>query len=120
MAAGRHVDTRLDDSIEIIPHRARGYQLVEGRLQNSEFIDVSSRFAAGGTRGTVGDLLKFMIALNEGRLLTADSRREMYTQGMTKSGEPIPYALGWQIPLFEDRGTIVTNDGGQQRHVRSS
>ncbi len=106
--------TRLDDPLEIISRRVRGYQLVDGRLLNSEFIDVSSRFAAGGARGTVGDLLKFMIALNDGKLLSKSSLRSMVAPGTTKNGEPTPYALGWQIPPFEDRGTIVTNDGGQQ------
>ena len=62
-------DTRMDDPLELSPHRVRGYQLLNGQLRNSEFIDVSSRFAAGGARGTVSDLLRFMLALNNGKLL---------------------------------------------------
>ncbi len=107
-------NTRLDDPIEIIPNRVRGYRLVDGKLQNSELIDISSRFAAGGTRGTVGDLLKFMMALNAGKLLSPASVRMMYTQGMTADCQPTPYALGWFMPPFEDPGTMMVNDGGQQ------
>ncbi|MFP5247571.1 MAG: serine hydrolase domain-containing protein, partial [Thermoanaerobaculia bacterium] len=106
--------TRLDDPVALIPYRVRGYRLADGVLQNSEFIDISSRFAAGGTRGTVGDLLRFMKALHTGKLLSPQSVQSMYTQAKTKSGEPVPYSLGWQIVPFENRESIVANDGGQQ------
>jgi CubicO group peptidase (beta-lactamase class C family) len=108
------LDTRMDDPLELIPHRVRGYRTAEGAIRNSEFIDVSSRFAAGGTRGTVPDLLRFMRALDNGTLLSERSRTLMYTPARTRAGEPVPYALGWQIVPFENRGSIVANDGGQQ------
>ena len=60
--------TRMDDPYALIPHRARGYRRGEAGLLNSEFVDISSRFAAGGTRGTVPDLVRFMQAINDGRL----------------------------------------------------
>jgi len=106
--------TRMDDPLDLIPNRVRGYQFIDGELKNSEFVDVSSRFAAGGTRGTVKDLLNFMRALNDGKLLSSRMRELMYSQAITKTGEAVPYALGWQIPPFANRGAIVTNDGGQQ------
>jgi CubicO group peptidase (beta-lactamase class C family)/pimeloyl-ACP methyl ester carboxylesterase len=106
--------TRMDDPATLIPNRVRGYRLAEGKLVNSEFIDISTRFAGGGTRGTVVDLLRFMKALNEGKLLSAESRRLMYTPARTRSGEEILYSMGWQIPERADRGALVMNDGGQQ------
>lgn len=42
-------DTRMDDPLDVIPNRVRGYQLINGKVKNSEFVDISSRFAAGGT-----------------------------------------------------------------------
>ena len=108
------LDTRMDDPLEVVPRRVRGYQLVGDTLRNSEFIDVSSRFAAGGTRGTVPDLLRFMAALDGGRLLRDSTRTQMTRPAHTRDGHAVPYALGWQIPPFRDRGSIVMNDGGQQ------
>ena len=32
----------------------------------------------------------------------------------TSDGQPTGYAMGWQIPPFKNRRSIVTNDGGQQ------
>jgi CubicO group peptidase (beta-lactamase class C family) len=111
--------TRLDDPLAIIPHRARGYQLIDGALRNSEFVDVSSRFAAGGTRGTVPDLLGFMAALNDGLLLPpsriAELHAPMRTRGGGFSGFPGTegYAMGWNV-LRADGRLVLQNDGGQQ------
>jgi CubicO group peptidase (beta-lactamase class C family) len=112
-------DTRMDDPLDLIPNRVRGYQLQDGKLKNSEFIDVSSRFAAGGTRGTVPDLLRFMQALNSGRLLSEKSRKLLYTPPRLADGSVggLPhtdgYAMGWNL-MKKSWGEVYTNDGGQQ------
>ena len=51
--------TALDDPLKIVPNRVKGYRLINGKLGNSEFIDISSRFAAGGIRSTVPNMLDF-------------------------------------------------------------
>jgi CubicO group peptidase (beta-lactamase class C family) len=107
-------DTRMDDPLAIIPNRVRGYQLINGEVRNSEFINVSSRFAAGGTRGTVIDLLKFLKGVNDGKLLSKETTNLMYAPMKTRDGQPTNYAMGWQIPPFKKRRSIVVNDGGQQ------
>ena len=112
-------DTRMDDPLVLIPHRVRGYQLVNGEIRNSEFIDISSRFAAGGTRGTVPDLLRFMKALNDGKLLSPQSIRTLYTPMVTRAGERTGfpgtegYAMGWNV-VKQPSGLVYMNDGGQQ------
>jgi CubicO group peptidase (beta-lactamase class C family) len=111
--------TRMDDPLAIIPQRARGYQLVDGAVLNAEFVNISSRFAAGGTRGTVPDLLRFMVALNEGVLLPPSRLAMMFTPMRTRGGGfsglagTEGYAMGWNI--FHAAGRLVLhNDGGQQ------
>lgn len=105
---------RLDDPVILIPSRVRGYRLVDSTIVNAEFIDVSSRFAAGGTRGTVPDLLRFVRGVQEARLVSGPSLDLIYTPMITRDGQPVPYSAGWQIPPVRNRGLIVTNDGGQQ------
>ena len=107
-------DTRMDDPLAIVPRRVRGYQLADTVIVNSEFIDVSSRFAAGGTRGTVPDLLRFVTAFDRGALVADSTRVRMLKPAETRDGNQVPYSMGWQIPPFKDRGSIVMNDGGQQ------
>ena len=105
---------QLDDPIALIPRRVRGYQLLDSAIVNSEFIDVSSRFAAGGTRGTVPDLLRFIRGVQEARVASAPTLGLMYAPMMTRDSQPVPYSAGWQIPPVRHRGLLVTNDGGQQ------
>lgn len=112
-------DMRMDDPLDVIPNRVRGYQLVDDELKNSEFIDVSSRFAAGGTRGTVVDLLRFMKGLNDGKLLSQSSIDLMYSPTKTRDGsiagfpKTAGYAMGWNLAP-QKTGLVVINDGGQQ------
>ena len=112
-------DTRMDDPLSLIPNRVRGYQIVNGELKNSEFVDVSSRFAAGGTRGTVTDLLRFMKGLNDGKILSAKSVDLMYAatkmrdQNISGFPKTAGYAMGWNLAPQSD-GLVVINDGGQQ------
>src|ERR1051326_7448469 len=115
----RMKDTRMDDPLDLIPNRVRGYQIVNSELKNSEFIDVSSRFATGDTRGTVTDLLRFMKGLNDGKILSPKSVDLMYAPTRTRDGNisgfpnTAGYAMGWNLVPQSD-GLVVINDGGQQ------
>jgi Beta-lactamase class C and other penicillin binding proteins len=106
-------DTRMDDPLEVIPNRVRGYQMVDGKIKNSEFVDISSRFAAGGTRSTVVDLLKFAKGLNAGKLLSKDSYEAMWTSLATKDGRYTDYSLGWETTPVNGHFTVA-HSGGQQ------
>lgn len=106
-------DIRLDNPREIIPNRARGYEFDAGQLKNSEFVDISSRFAAGGTRATVTDLLKFGKGINDGKVLSKASLNLMYNSMITKSGALTGYSAGWDT--FPTNGRfVISHSGGQQ------
>ncbi|MBC7911978.1 MAG: serine hydrolase [Pyrinomonadaceae bacterium] len=106
-------DTRMDNPTDLIPNRVRGYQMVNGEIKNSEFIDISSRFAAGGTRSTVVDLLKFAKGINSGQLLSKESYDAMFTSLATKDGRYTDYGLGWETTPLNGHFTIA-HSGGQQ------
>ncbi|HEX6717812.1 MAG TPA: serine hydrolase [Pyrinomonadaceae bacterium] len=109
-------DTRMDDPQEVIPNRVRGYRLVNGEVKNSEFVDISSRFAAGGTRSTVPDLLKYAKSIIDGRLLSSESMISATTSMSTRDGRLTNYAMGWDARPFNGR-YILTHSGGQQETV---
>ena len=106
-------DTRLDDPLEVIPNRVRGYQLVNGQVKNSEFIDISSRFGGGGTRSTVPDMLKFAKGVIDQRLLKPETWNAMSTSMSTKSGRLTNYGMGWETTPYNGRYMLV-HSGGQQ------
>ncbi|HEY8558759.1 MAG TPA: serine hydrolase [Pyrinomonadaceae bacterium] len=103
----------MDDPREIIPNRVRGYVNVDGRIKNSEFVDISSRFAAGGTRATVVDLLKFGKGISDGRILSKASLDLMFDSMVTKAGAPTNYSAGWDTTPTNGR-FVVSHSGGQQ------
>ncbi len=106
-------DTRMDDPADIIPNRVRGYRLIDGEVKNSQSVDVSNRFAAGGIRTTVVDLLKFANGLISGKLLSKPSADLMSTSSVTRDGRLTDVGMGWFINSVNGRFTL-TNNGGQQ------
>ena len=88
--------TRLDDPSDLIPNRARGYRLLNGRIANSEFVDISSRLGGGGTRSTVPDMLRFAQAVATQKLLSKQSTDVTFTSMTTRDGRYIDYSAGWR------------------------
>jgi len=105
-------NSRLDDPSDLISNRVRGYRLVKGEIKNSEYVDVSSRFAGGGTRSTVIDLLKYAQGIIEGKLLKAETWKQMFTSMATKDGFFTGYGMGWYVR--PGRGHFQVSHGGSQ------
>jgi CubicO group peptidase (beta-lactamase class C family) len=112
-------DTRMDSAREVIPNRVRGYELVNGEIQNARLIDVSSRFGGGGALGTVPDLLKWARSVDSARIMSKESTSLMYTPVANKGGRYVGlgdgewyYTPGWLV--FPINGQMaIWNDGGQ-------
>jgi CubicO group peptidase (beta-lactamase class C family)/tetratricopeptide (TPR) repeat protein len=104
---------RLDNPRELIPNRVRGYEFVAGQIRNSEFVDISSRFAAGGTRATVVDLLKFGKGVGDGKILSKASLDLMFNSMTTKAGALTGYSAGWDTNPTNGR-FVISHSGGQQ------
>jgi CubicO group peptidase (beta-lactamase class C family) len=110
-------DSRLDDPLAIIPNRVRGYQIVKGELKNSEYVDISSRFAAGGTRSTVPDLLKYARGIQGRKLLKEVTWREMFSPQVLRNGTLTGYGLGWGVEPWN--GHFAVEHGGAQPETRT-
>lgn len=110
-------DSRMDDPIAIIPNRVRGYRWVNGRIGRSEFVDMSSRFAAGGTRSTVTDLLKYARGITQGKLLEPQHWRQMLFPMATKKGILTGRSMGWAIR--PRRGHFQISHGGSQAETKT-
>lgn len=105
--------TTLDDNLSIIPRRSRNYtHAKDGSIQNAKSIDTSNRIPAAGLLSTANDLARFVIALESGRLLSAETVHQMWTEQHTPDGKRNGYALGWMI--HDLRGTAVVAHTGEQ------
>ena len=105
----RHTHGR---SLEVIPIEF-GAIITDVKVKNSEFIDISSRFAAGGTRSTVPDLLKFAKGIMEGKLVSPETTKMMSASISTRTGRLTNYGMGWETTPYSGRYMLV-HSGGQQ------
>lgn len=110
-------DTRLDHPLAIIPNRVRGYQIAGGEIKNSEYVDISSRFAGGGLRSTVPDLLKFARGIIDRKLLQEATWRQMFVPMVLRSGFQTGYGMGWRVEPWN--GHFIINHGGSQPETRT-
>lgn len=105
-------NTRMDNPLDLIKGRVSGYQMVHGKVKNSEFVNISSRFAAGGTRSTVNDMIKFAYGLISNRLLDKTSTEMMFRPMTTTDGISTGYGMGWAVSPVNGRFCIM-HSGGQ-------
>ncbi len=103
---------RLDDRRTRDEHHAAGYRLRDGQRVPSKVIDVSGRFAGGGTRASIEDLLAFGGALLDYRLVSRDSTGRMQTSMSTRDGHLTDYGMGFAT--YPVRGHYVVAHAGAQ------
>jgi CubicO group peptidase (beta-lactamase class C family) len=105
-------NTMMDDPISIVPNRVRGYFKNRGKIENGEYLDISSRFGAGGVRSTVQDIVKMGIALNNGKILKPETL-ELMLEPMGEQGWN-EYALGISVRPFMGQHIIMHSGGMPQ------
>ncbi|MDF1502361.1 serine hydrolase domain-containing protein [Roseisolibacter sp. H3M3-2] len=92
-AAGMR-DSRYCSQGDVVPHRARGYQLSRAGLRRADYIDHTWPYAAGSLCSTARDLVAWTRALHDGRILRPTAYRELLTPGRLADGTPLRYAKG--------------------------
>lgn len=122
--------TRLDRVYEIVPDRARGYQMLTqeaygrlppalrsfarpGEVYNADLHDTSMKIPGGGLLSTAEDLVRFGIALNTGKLLERSRVEEMWTEQKTSDGKGTRYGLGWGVFPAQEGVRRLSHSGNQ-------
>jgi serine beta-lactamase-like protein LACTB len=105
---------QVDSVHAIIPHRARGYRVSKaGPVENCDLADTSNKIPGGGLSSTAEDLVRFALAVCNGKLLKPATIEEMFSRQRLKDGSRTDYGLGWN--LLEVNGVQhVLHGGGQQ------
>jgi CubicO group peptidase (beta-lactamase class C family) len=97
------LDLALFDVVLRMPEEALA---ARKELLGKGFMHLNGANTAAEVTTTVLDLAKFDIALDEGRLLGAESRERMWTPAVSNGGKTLPYALGWFVEEFAGRKVI--------------
>lgn len=104
-------DTRYGSDTPIVPRRVAGYvKAPGGAVVNAPFLSMTQPFAAGALVSTVDDLGRWQAALDSGRVLSAESRRKMWTPVRLPGGAETRYGFGWVIWNYQ--GHAVVEHGG--------
>jgi CubicO group peptidase (beta-lactamase class C family) len=98
-------DTGLDTDALILPKRAQGYMPGKGGLELARSESMTVPWAAGSIYSTTGDLLKWEHGLFGGKVMSAESLKEMTTPGKGN------YGLGVFVQE-QDGLEVVTHGGG--------
>jgi len=105
--------TRPDDVSAIVAGRARGYEkALSADFRNAALADTSNKVPGGGFVSTSPDLVRFALALHQGKLVKPETFRQMQVPMKTSDGKDSPY-FGWTIA--ERKGDkLLTHSGAQQ------
>lgn len=108
-SARKHRDLPLRE--DLAERLAQPYRIESsGAIQRAPARPPQGDGAAGGVVSTVLDLARFDIALDEGVLISAESRTGMMTPTRTINGKAAPYGLGWYVQEYEGH-TLVWHSG---------
>lgn len=99
-------NTRAEALSEIVRGRASGYRLNGDHLERATHVDTSSKLPGGGLLGSSADLLRFALALQDGRLLKQESFEAMSREQQTTASEKVGYALGWRVAQHNGREEV--------------
>lgn len=100
-----------DNTSPLMPKRASGYQKQPAGYVNAPYLDMSLPYAAGSIYSTVEDLYKWDQALHEGKILSAESRKLMFTPGRSTYGYGI-YITDDTIGKSELKTRFLGHTGG--------
>jgi CubicO group peptidase (beta-lactamase class C family) len=113
-------DSGYDRARDIIKERASGYDVIDGQIVNADFIDMSLPFSAGGIYSTVEDMYRWNEALAEdGKLLSAESRKQMFTEYPEAVHEGQHYGYGVVISRLKFGRLLYYHGGGVEGFTSS-
>jgi D-alanyl-D-alanine carboxypeptidase len=101
--------TRVTSTTDIVPNRANGYVLKDGRLQNAEsWIPVRP---SGAFLSNVLDIAKWDAVLYSDAVLTLSMRERMWQPARLADGTTYPYGFGWAVDSWQGHRRIHHNGG---------
>jgi CubicO group peptidase (beta-lactamase class C family) len=85
------------DGIDTVARRAWGYSEQAGSWVKTDQSLTSAVLGDGGVYSSIDDLAKWDAALDDDRLLSADSRRQAFAPAAQTDDPVVQYGLGWRI-----------------------
>lgn len=103
--------TRYESNSDIVPGRAQGYTLKNGKIANDAAIGADVPGAAGSLLSTASDLVRWEISLSSGKIVTPESFTQMTTSALLADGKKTNYGFGLEMNEWEGRQRIAHGGG---------
>lgn len=103
--------TRYDIAADVIPSRARGYGVINGAPANASYLSMTVPYAAGGLLSSAGDLVRWQITLESGRVVSPDSYKQMTSPATLSDGTTTRYGFGLFMSEVDGHANVM-HDGG--------
>jgi CubicO group peptidase (beta-lactamase class C family) len=108
------MQARIISERDIVPHRAAGYDRVNGVLRNQEWVSPSTNTTADGSLYlTARDLARWSIALEGDKPLAAAIKQASWTPVRLNGGDEAPYGFGWMLGDYKGH-RFVRHSGAWQ------
>jgi CubicO group peptidase (beta-lactamase class C family) len=104
-------NTGYDRHAPILQKRASGYEKTPAGYVNAAYLDMSLPYAAGSIYSTVEDLYKWEQSLYEDKIISAESKKLMFTPGLGNYGYGFIIA-DRPIGKTEQKTKVVQHGGG--------
>jgi CubicO group peptidase (beta-lactamase class C family) len=104
--------TIADHVLPIIANRSRYYEVQDGEVYNSPWVDNSYKWAGGGILSTSEDLVRFGNAHLTDQYLKPGTIEMLWTPQRTTAGEETGYGIGWASETDADGRRVVRHSGG--------
>ena len=101
--------TKVIDRTAVVPNKAQGYLWSRGALRVCLPYSPTRFRGSASLQSTLRDLVRWDAVLNGNVLLTADSRKQMWTSGVLNNGQAIGYGFGWEVSQASGHALITHN-----------
>ncbi|CAF0796835.1 unnamed protein product [Adineta ricciae] len=107
---------RIISESDIVANRASGYELVNGKVKNQEWVAPSlNSFADGALYLSIYDMVRYEVGLNSNAILKKQtSFDQMWTAVKLNDGTTYPYGFGWSTDETINGLRVVKHGGTWQ------
>ncbi len=103
----------------IIKNRTNGYGKRNGNLINTDYLSMTTPYAAGALLSTVDDLYKWSKAIMDNEIVSETSKEEAHSTYVLNNGEKTGYGYGWSIGNIQG-SQLISHGGGINGFLTSS
>ena len=96
---------------DLVKQRASIYSWGGGKQKPFAFLYSSWAYSAGGLYSSASDLSKWVVALDNGKLLSRASLEQMWARQKLNDGKDNSFGIGWVIKTYHGRKTVGHSGG---------